>query len=446
MGAKRMIELFDYQQEQVNEALDYGKMLNFSEVGTGKTYVGLELFKQSQHKKLLIICLAVKVSDFASDGSKVGLQINPLKGTPKARKALLENPSTTQVAISFESVWRTPELLNWVDKDTMILIDESHKIKSRGSKVAYFAEQLSERSGLVYLMTASPITNGHYEDYYQQLKIAKIWEDDWKEFKNQFIIEELASMKLKGGKERRFWDIVGYKNIEKLNELVYQSSVAKKRDIDNDLIPEDIFIETKLPTMYKKLLNDRVVQLDDGSINEIDSTSKMFNSLRQLCSGVLKGISKVMNKDKLNRLYQIIEENENENIVLFYNYDSELKSIKEFLKTKKIPISEYNGHKKDLSNYKNKNGTVALVHYKSGSTGLNDFIKSKICIFYSSPDSSTTYIQAKGRLNRHGQTRKPVYYHFICKGSVEYKLFYENVLEGKDLTDSIISEIVNSEY
>lgn len=441
-----MIKLFDYQQEQVNEALDYGKMLNFSEVGTGKTYVGLELFKQSQHKKLLVICLAVKVPDFASDGSKVGLHIKPLKGSPNARKALLEASTTTQVAISFESVWRTPELLNWVDKDTMILVDESHKLKSRGSKVAYFTEQLSERSGIVYLMTASPITNGHYEDYYQQLKIAKIWEADWKAFKERFIIEELASVKLKGGRERRFWDIVGYRNIEELNELIYQSSVAKKRDIDNDLIPEDIFIETKKPTMYKKLLDDRVVQLDNGSISEIDSTSKMFNSLRQVSSGVLKGINKVMNKDKLNRLYQIIEENENENIVLFYNYDSELQSIKEFLKTKKIPISEYNGHKKDLKNYQTKQGVVALVHYKSGSTGLNDFIKSKICIFYSAPDSSTTYIQAKGRLNRHGQTRKPVYYHFICKGSVEYKLFYENVLQGKDLTDSIINDIVKSEY
>lgn len=438
-----MIELFDYQQEQVREALEKNKVLNFSDVGTGKTFVGLELFKQSKCKKLLVVCLAVKVRDFASDGAKVGLDIKPLDGSPTKRTSDLR--ASQCVSISFESVWRTEELLNWVDTDTMILIDESHKVKSRGSKVALFMEDLSEKAQLVYLMTATPITNGHYEDYYQQLKIAKVFKGTWKDFKETYIIEELTTVKLKGGKQRMFYDIVGYRNIEKLDNTIKSITVAKKRDIDDELIPEDIFIETKRPTMYKKLLKTRLITLSDGTVAEMDSTSKMFNSLRQLSSGVLKGIDGVMNKDKLLRVQQIIEENEGENIVLFYNYDSELKALKDFLKKLKVPISEYNGHKKNLNNYKNKDGAIALVHYKSGSTGVNDFIKSKICIFFSSPDSSSTYIQAKGRLNRHGQTRKPVYYHFIAGGTVEHKLFYDNVLEGKDLTDNIINDIVRGE-
>lgn len=439
-----MIKLFDYQQQQVNDALNSRKVLNFSEVGTGKTFVGLEVFKQSKMTKLLVVCLAVKVSDFASDGLKVGLDINPLNGSPKARDSKLE--TSTCVSVSFESVWRTPKLLEWVDKDTMILIDESHKVKSRGSKVALFLEDLSEQAGLSYLMTATPLTNGHYEDYYQQLKIAKLWSDDWKAFKENYIIEELNSVRIGGGRERKFWDITGYKNIEELNQTIQSYSVAKQRDIDDELIPEDIYIETKKPTMYKNILKNRVLELSDGTVEEIDSTSKMFNTLRQVSSGVLKGIDQIINKDKLNRVQQIIDENEDERIVIFYNYDSELYALRDFLKKLKIPVSEYNGHKKNLTNYKNKSNAVALVHYKSGSTGLNDFIQSKICIFFSTPDSSSTLIQAKGRLNRHGQERKPVFYYLICKGSVEHKLFYDNVLKGKDITDSIIDDIVKSEY
>lgn len=438
-----MIKLFDYQQEQVNEALNSNKVLNFSEVGTGKTFVGLEVFKQSNCKKLLIVCLAVKVHDFVLDGGKVGLGINALTGSPKRRSELVR--ASDAMSVSFESVWRTPELLSWVDKDTMILIDESHKVKSRGSKVGEFLEELSENAQMVYLMTASPITNGHYEDYYQQLKIAGVWTKDWKTFKQRYIIEELQTVKLKGGRQRMFNEIVGYNNVDELNQLVEQHAVAKQRDISEELIPQDIFYYVKKPTMYGHLLKTRVVELSDGTVEEMDSTSKMFSAMRQLSSGVLKGVDKVINKGKLERVEQILTENENDRVVIFYNYNSELSALKELVKKLKRPLSEMNGHKKNLSNYKNKENGVALVQYKSGSTGVNDFILSQVCIFFSSPDSSTTYIQAKGRLNRHGQTRRPLFYHLICSNSVESKLF-DNVLDGKDINDSLIDSLVNSEY
>lgn len=434
-----MIELFDYQEEQVKHALSGKSRLNLSEVGTGKTYVGLEIYKRSKFKKLLIICLAVKVYDFVSDGSNVSLHINALNGTPTKRSEVLT--ASNNVSISFESVWRTPELLNWVDSDTMILVDESHKLKSRGSKVALFVEQLASNAGLVYQMTASPLASGHYEDYYQQLVIAGIWKEGWKAFKERYIIEELDSVKVGGGKTRSFWSIVGYKNIEELEQLVKSNSVAKKRDIASELIPEDIFYYNKKPTMYKKLEKDRVLQLSDGTIKEYDSTSLMFSAKRQLCSGVLKGIDKVMNKGKLDRVASILEENENERIVIFYNYQAELLALKALVKKEKRPLSEFNGQKHDLRNFKNKENGVVLVQYKSGSTGLNDFVLSHVCIFFSSPDSSTTYIQAKGRLNRTGQTKKPVFYHLICSNSVESKLF-EGVLEGKDINDNLIEDLV----
>lgn len=434
------IELFDYQKEQVQEALHNNKTLNLSEVGTGKTFVGLDLFKQSGLSKLLIICLSAKVSDFPSDGSKVGLGIIALKGTPKRRDELLE--AHNLCSISFESVWRTEKLKSWVDDNTMILIDESHKVKSRGSKVGKFVAELSKQAGLTYLMTATPVSNGHLEDYYQQLVIAGIWKGTWKDFKQRYIIEELKQMRIKG-MQRNFLEITDYQNEDELNNLVLSHAVAKKREISDELLPEDIFYYVKKPKMYNVLKKDRVIQLDDGTIEEMDSTSKMFHSCRQLCSGVLKGVSKVIKKEKNERVQQILEENENDKLVIFYNYKSELSALKEVCTKLKRPISIYNGDKHDLRNYKKHNNAVALVQYKSGSTGINDFIESQVCIFYSVPDSSTTYIQAKGRLNRHGQTRKPVFYHLICEKSVESELF-NAVKEGKDMTNELMERLVKS--
>lgn len=433
-----MIKLFDYQQEQVDQYLKQAKNINLSEVGTGKTFVGLECFKQSIYNKLLVLCLAPKVKDFSEDAAKVHIDVTPLnKGTAKNKLLLKE---AKNVAISFESSWRLLDLLKWVDKDTFILIDESHKVKSRSSKVTKFAEKLSKLAGSVYLMTATPITNGKYDEWFEQLKIAKVLsKPTWKAFKEQFVITEMQDTWF-GGVNRQFETITGYKNLDHLDSVINDVAVFKKRDISDDLIPEDIIYTVKRPTMYNKLKKDRVIVYNDVR-TEFDSTSKMYHALKQLSSGVLKEVDKPLKKEKLDYLQMILEENENTRITIFYNYTSELESIKPILDKLKRPYSMYNGSDHDLSAFKDNDNGVALVQYKSGSTGVNDFVISHVCVFYSVPDGSTTMIQAKGRLNRTGQVYKPLFYHLICKDTVEEKV-HKMVLEGVDITEDIMQKLI----
>lgn len=432
-----MIKLFDHQIEQVKQYETQGKNINLSDVGTGKTFVGLSAFKQSGCKKLLVLCLAGKVPDFAQDGLQVGLDIVPLnKGTKKNKLLLFAD----QIAISFESCWRLVDLLAWVDKDTFILIDESHKIKSRSSKVTKFVEKLSKKAKSVYLMTASPITNGKYEEWFEQLKIAKVLpQNTWKAFKEEFLVTEWQEMWL-GGSSRQFENIVGYKNLDKLDQIINNASVYKKRDIEDHLLPDDQFYFVKKPTMYNKLKKDRVIVYNDVR-TEYDTTSKMYHGLKQLASGVLKEVDKPLRKEKLDRLKMILEENENTRVTVFYNYTAELNTIIPMLETLKRPYSMYNSKSHDLTTFKENDNGVALVQYKSGSTGLNEFVISHICVFYSVPDGSTTMIQAKGRLNRNGQTHKPIFYHLICKGTVEEKL-YDLVQDGVDVTEEIMQKLI----
>lgn len=432
------IKLFDHQIEQVKEGIK-GKNFNQSEVGTGKTFVGLTLFKESKYKKLLVLCLAAKVTDFVSDGEKVGLEITALnKGTTK-NKVLLEGKSA--VLISFESSWRLTELNKWVDKDTMILIDESHKVKSTTSKVGMFINKLSRKAGYSYLMTASPISNGRYEDLWNQLFIAGIYTESYKKFKDRYCIEELQEMKVRG-QTKYFNQIVGYKNTDELLGLLKDHSVYKARDIEDHLLPEDIFYYTKKPTMYNKLVKNRILELPNGEIVEYDNLPKLRHALLQLCSGVLGEIDKPLRKDKLERTAQILDENKGNRVVIFYNYNSEKAALINLLTDIGRVWSVYNGESHNLEEFKNDPEGVVLAQYKSASTGINDFVIAHVTIFFGSCDSSTTYIQAKGRTNRHGQTKKPIYYHLIAEKSVEYKVFHEYVQQGKDITDKIIESLL----
>ena len=172
------MKLFDYQKEAIEQFKE--KPLNLSDVGTGKSFMSIGSYIESKCDKLLIICLAPKVLDFTEDGESFGLKITPLnKGTKKNRELLAES---NHVAISFESSWRLTELLKWVDKDTFIFFNESHKVGVSKSKVTKFVMQLSKKSKYTYLCTATPVSNGKLENWYSQLYIANVFRKPKKEF------------------------------------------------------------------------------------------------------------------------------------------------------------------------------------------------------------------------------------------------------------------------
>ena len=104
------------------------------------------------------------------------------------------------------------------------------------------------------------------------------------------------------------------------------------------------------------------------------------------------------------------------------------------LNKKNIPYSEYNGREKSFDNFKENNKSVILCHYKSASTGINDLVISNICIYFSLPREYINFIQSKKRLDRIGQTKKPLFYYLICKDTIEIAT-YKTLMEGKDFDD-----------
>lgn len=424
------IELFTYQKEAIENFEN--KPLNLSDVGTGKSFMSIGSYVKSECTKLLVICLAPKVLDFVEDGKAFGLKITPLnKGTKKNRELLSES---NHVAISFESSWRLTELLKWVDKDTFIIIDESHKVGVSKSKVTKFVMQLSQKAKHTYLCTATPISNGKLENYYSQLYIANVFRKPKKEFEQLFVIKQMRQMGA-----MRFMQITGYQNEQLLQQMIDEASVNYKRD--KGYLPQDYVYKTKKPAMYNKLKKNRIYKDDYDNIVELDNASNLFNRLRQVSHGFLEGVLKPVSKEPFERLEAILETHNNERVVIFYNYRAEYLMLRMVLDKLKRPYGVYNGNLKELDNFKNNDNGVVLAQYKSASTGINDFVISNVTVFNSMPLSSTEYLQAKGRTDRHGQEKTPLYYHIIPDTVVEKKIF-ETVTNGKDFTNEMIEESV----
>jgi SNF2 family DNA or RNA helicase len=415
-------KLYPYQ-EKIVESEKHKKSHNLSmDMGTGKTVTSLALFEKNPTHKILVICLISKCQDWQDDLEKE-LNIKSIilnKGSNKNNILVQENHNA--YIINFESAWRCEELLKWVDNDTTVLIDESHKIKSHTSKIGKFCQKLKKCTQYKMILSGTMQSVG-YVDYYNQLYFTDTLNMSYKQFSDRYCVYDI--MKFNGFP---FKQLVGYRNTKELESIIHNNCVFFERDVDNDLIPSDIDVHIEQPKIYPKFKKVRVYE-DYAA----DNSSKLFVTLRTICSGFIQDYN--IDDSKIVWLKEFLEDL-NDRVVIFYNFNGERDRIIALLEQLKIPYSEYNGREKDLTKFqKNKNG-VAVCQYISASTGLNDLVASHICVFYSPTTSYTNWAQSRKRIDRIGQTVKPLYYNLCCRGTVEEKIV-RALKDGKDFDDKM---------
>lgn len=393
--------------------------------GTGKTVTSLALFKKSKKPKLLIVCILSKLQDWQDDVlsecGKESIILN--KGTKKNSEILKQRESDVYI-INFESVWRVEEILKWVDKDTYIIIDESQKIKSVSSKVGRFMRKLKIKTDYKCILTGTPQSKG-YIDYYNQLSFIDLLPMTYKMFTDTFCVYQIEQY---GGFP--FKKLVGYKNTDVLDKIINENCVFFKRDVNNDQIPTEIDVKFDKPNKYDYFKRIRVYE-DYAA----DNVSKLFVTLRKLCSGNIDKYA--VDKQKIQWLEDFCEDL-TFRVVLFYNFNFEKDKIIALMEKLKIPYSQYNGSVKDLTNFEKYEGSVVLCQYQSASLGINNLVKSNVCVLYSPSLNYTDYIQSKKRIDRIGQTKKPLFYNLYCKGTVEEKIL-KTIKKGKDFDDKMFN-------
>lgn len=419
-------KLYDYQQKIVNSQV-YPSSALFMDMGTGKTLTSLSLFKKSKQPKILILCIVSKKEDWKDDLLKeCNIESVVLDKGTKKNIEILTTTKCNGVVVNFESAWRLGKtLLEWVDKNTYIIVDESSKIKTHSSKIGKFCMKLKDRTKTKCILSGTPQSQG-YIDYYNQLAFIDFWNMSYKEFCNTFCIYETEQY---GGMP--FKKLVGYKHTDELDRFLNDYCVFFKRDIKNKDLPTDIDVKLPKPKFYESFKKIRVY--DEY---EADNVSKLFVSLRKLCSGNIDKYN--LNTLKLDWLKDLCEDL-NTRLVIFYNFNFERDMIVDLMKKLKIPYSLYNGQVKDLSNFKKYNNGVAICQYISTSMGINDLVLSHVCVMYSPTTNYIDYAQSKKRIDRIGQTEKPLFYNLYCKGTVEEKIL-ETIKKGKNFDDSLFNK------
>ena len=418
-------KLFDYQKEIHNKFKYYKSFALFMDMGTGKTITSLSL---TRNKKILVVCLATKIKDWETDINEhfpIYDVIRLDKGT-KRNKKLLEQDHDALI-ISFESSWRLTELLDVINDDYYIIIDESHKIKNRKSKLGKFVRKLKNTTEYKMILTGTP-QHKKYMDYYNQLYFIDALNMSWRDFENKFCITMRMDY---GGFPVK--EIVGYKNTGYLDNIIKDVSAFYRRNYDDYDAPRDIVLNVPRHREYKKLEKNRFY-------NDIlcDTPATLRLRLKQLCSGFIG--DEIIHENKIKILKDFLDTYP-ERVVIFYNFNVERDMVKALLESMGRPYSEYHGEIKNLEKFKENENGVVLCNYKTGSTGINDLVISNMTIYYSLTDYYIEFAQSKKRTDRIGQTKQPVYYYLITEKSVEVAI-KKSLDSGKDFDNKQFENLI----
>lgn len=433
------LELMPHQKAVLASTGDKNRVAYYLDMGLGKTFVGAEK-AISLGKNILVICQKSKVNDwvnhFRSNYNCTALDLTQLKA--KDYKDLPDffnsHKRTLVCIINYELAWRRTELSKLTD--FTLMLDESSLIQNETCKQAKFILKKLNPANVI-LLSGTPV-NGKYEQLWSQCNLLG-WNISKKLFYKQYMVYELS--------HDGYPVIVGYKNVERLKRKLREyGAVFMKTEEVLDL-PEQTFIniDIKESDSYKFFSKHSIVTTcldghifkDDSDYWGVDVTprvelvgdttlTKLLYS-RMLCS--------VYHKGKLEAFKDLIEST-NDRLIVFYNFNDELKKLEDICIKADKPVSIINGNEKDLSCYDEYDNSITLVQYQAGAYGLNLQKANKI-IYFSPPLSSEQFEQSKKRIHRIGQNN-PCFYYQLRTG-IEHHI-YQVLDMRKDYTDNLFKE------
>lgn len=423
------MKLYEHQKEALNLTKDKNRVAYYLDMGLGKTFVGSEKMVQLGSRINLIICQKSKIEDWIEHfKTYYNAEIYDLTNSG-SMKCFLSYAGMYEIGsaiifgvINYELAWRRKDLLQL--HGFTLMLDESSLIQNQGAKQSKFILKLQPDN--VILLSGTP-TAGKYENLWSQIHLLG-WNISENVYNRQYVNWKKIDM---GGFIHKIVDKDNpYKNVDRLKSKLREHGAVFMKTEDCFNLPEQNFINQYVVASkeYRKFMKDCIIVIDDTElVGDTGLTKRLY--ARQLCGQY--------STDKIKAFSELLESTQ-DRLIVFYNFNDELNVLKLIASSLNKPISEVNGHCKDLTAYDQEDNSVTFIQYQAGAMGLNLQKANKI-IYFTLTDKSELFEQSKKRIHRIGQEKPCFYYIMMCKGSVEEKIL-QTLKMRKDFTDELFIE------
>ncbi len=429
----------------------HNAVLLAAQMGTGKTLVAAMLATGRGAKAILVVCPLRVVPNWAKeivayiDGPKVVASLN--RGTSSRRRQTAEEGMALAIAakrpiwvlINYDSYWR-PGIAEWIkaQKWDMMILDESHRIKSAGGRASIFAKSLRARVRDVVLATGTPMAHSQL-DVYGQFRAARpqVFGTSYAAFKQRY-----AKM---GGPDKKW--IVGYQNSDDLERrMAPYTWRCTKREALPDL-PDEMDVEystefdAEAERIYREMEKDLIAEIDGGQITAANALTKVLR-LQQICGGCVPtddGHAHVIDRSKHKLLVDVLDDLGRQPIIIFAQFKADLATCHEACKEAGFTSLELSGSRDELAQWQAGGADVLVTQNQSGSVGING-TRASVDIYFSLSTSLMIYDQSRSRTHRGGQMKKCLHIYLTIKGTVDQKIL-KGLRNRQDVIEFIMASV-----
>ena len=396
-----MLRLYKYQEEYLE---DMPKSHLFGAgLGSGKTLMAIEHYRRHNYpNKLVVIAPASKVA--SNDWTR------------EIERHLDAQPE--YIVKSYD--WLRVHWEELLDPSITIVFDEFHLACNSTSKRAKAALRVATQASQWIGLSGTLLPNGYRSaaTYAILTGLSRNKTDFWR----RFVIED---------RSRGFPLILGYREQDTLNEWWKQVSKPLVRPL---LPSQSLPVEPDMRPATKRAMKQAIKERVTASGDLLDTPSSLFAHLRQLQVG-----------ERTQALHNVLEGTD-ENVVVWYNFNSERQAILDLL-ANNYPdrtVYEQSGHGSTLparAEWGSITNSVTLAQYQSASAAI-ELVYASVNVYFSPSTSYANYEQSKGRTRRNGQTKTVLYYHISVQGSPDKKI-WGTLKERRDFNQTLISQWYN---
>lgn len=359
-------DLHDYQRRSIEFVKDEGRCGLFLDMGLGKSVSTLtavsDLVDGFEVSRVLVVApLRVANSVWKQEVAKwdhlSDLRVSVCTGSARDRAAAFKTSADVYV-INRENV---PWLVEHYGKKwpfDMVVIDESSSFKNATSKRFKALRKVLPMIDRVVLLTGTPSPNG-LMDIWAQMYLLDMGERLGRTltaYRQRFFDQGYMgwSYEPREGSHEKIHALIS----DKVIHMSAEDYLDMPKRID---VMREVALPPKVLAEYKDFERTAFLEIEDDEIEAL-TAGVLANKLMQYASGAVytndKGAWKEVHKEKLDALAEIIEDNAGENILVAYNFKSDLERLlKRFPNARVLDKSQ-----KTIDDWNNGNVPLLLAH------------------------------------------------------------------------------------
>lgn len=384
-------------------------------------------------KALIIAPLRVANSVWAQEAKEwehlKNLKFKICTGTESKRLSALHHDADVYVINRENVVW----LVNhYKDKFPfeMVIIDESSSFKSHKSKRVKALRKALPYISYITLLTGTPSPNGLLDLWSQCYLIdyGKALGKTMTTYQSRFFEQDYSGYKYIPRKDSQ----------SKIESLISSFTISMETSDYLEMpdyieLYEQIELEPSVFSNYKQFEKTLYLEFENSEVEALNAAT-LANKLLQYCAGAVYVDEfknyQVIHDAKLDALADIIEQNDGENILVAYNFKSDIERL-----LKRFPSARVlDKQQSTIDEWNNGEIPLLFAHPQSAGHGLNIQHGGSMIVWFSLNWNLEYYQQFNARLYRQGQTMPVRIIHLVCKDCIDERII--NVLKNKDIVQS----------